>query len=125
VRPGFWRPWTYPNVPNHDVFHNWAYRTYVLADLSAIIFDQEMSKEGEAHQDHKLHRYCVEGNTEAGPLPSRWDLYRTAIPEFTAVTLFGYIATKVKMPSWVLFSTEAYSIQVHVRGGLGWYESCW
>lgn len=118
-------PWNPKPISNRDVITNKTYWSYIATDVLAGAFDAEMTHEGTAHQDHKTHRTCVEGNHNLPLYPSRWQSYRINIPEQAGVVAFGFLATKLKMPKWILFATIAYPVQAHIRDGLGWYEDCW
>jgi hypothetical protein len=105
--------------PNRRLFTNKSYWTYVAADVFAGAFDSEMSHEGYAH-----HR-CVEGGEGLPTFASRARLYTHNLPEEGALIALGLVATKIRMPRWLLFATEAYPLQAHIRAGLKWREDCW
>jgi hypothetical protein len=108
-----------PHRSNWETLKNKSLWTYAAADILAGAFDAEMSHAGYAH-----HR-CVEGGDGLPRQASRAQLYRHDLPENVAVLAFGYLGTRLKMPRWLLFTTEAYPVQNHIRAGLQWRQDCW
>lgn len=114
-----WRQrWDYDthHISNREVLASKSYWAFVGTDLFASSFDAEMSK----HQGR-----CVEGGEGLSPHPTRWQLYQHNLPENAAVILVGFVATKIKMPRWLMFTGDIYPVQSHLRAGLKWYQDCW
>ncbi len=114
-----------PSRTNREVLSNKIYLASVAVDIAAGVFDAEMSHAGEAHQDHKAARYCVEGGRGLPQFPTRGELYRAFLPEQALIIGAGYFATKARFPRWFMPGVVAYPVYYHVRGGLGWYTGCW
>jgi hypothetical protein len=114
-------------IPTSQVFRSKALYTYLFVGASAMAFDNIMTKNGIAHQDHRAGgRNCVEGNKAfSGPDPSGREMLRIDAPEFAAEAIFATVATKIRMPKWMMFLTLAYPVTVHLEGGFGWYDNCW
>jgi hypothetical protein len=112
----FYRYYAIHHRSNREVLHNKTFYMFATTDILVSSFDAEMSR----HQGH-----CTEGAPGLGPHPTRWGLYSNNLPENAAAILFGFIATKSRMPTWLMFPTLAYPVAVHVRGGLSWWENCW
>lgn len=104
---------------NREVFKNKPYLFTVLTDVASGVFDAEMSHEGYAH-----HR-CIEGGEGLGRYATRGALYRNNLPEQLFVIGYGFIATKAKMPSWLMPVPVIYAVQSHLRAGLQWWQNCW
>ncbi|MGA2426618.1 MAG: hypothetical protein ABSG07_21665 [Terriglobales bacterium] len=124
ARCGPWKCWDYPSQSNRRVLASKGYRAYLLTDAAVQAFDDILTKNGIAHQDHKPVRTCVEKNVHP-PSPTGGQLVKSGIPEFAAVAAFGFFATKLKMPAWLMFTTETYPVQAHLRDGIEWAENCW
>jgi hypothetical protein len=108
-----------------ETFRNHSYQWYVIADGASIVWDAENTHAGLARTyPHTAIPYCTEGSQFLPAHPSRGQLYAIDIPEFAAVSIFGFVATKTKMPRWLMFGTDAYPVQVHFRAGLRWLEDC-
>lgn len=90
----------------------WAY--YGVAILPGVL-DAEVSHAGLAHH------HC----SEAHGLNSRGQLYENNAMEWGAEIIFGFVATKIKMPKWMLFPTAAAPVAIHGRATAGWLENCW
>ena len=117
-------PWSCWNVAEHsrpwsEVVKNKTMWTAIGIDLAAGAFDVEMSHEGYAH-----HR-CVEGGEGLPPHASRAQLYKHNVGEQVFVIAYDLMATKIKMPRWLLYGMDVYPIEAHMRAGLRWYENCW
>jgi hypothetical protein len=121
-KPGFWDFGSWdaekPLRTNYEVFHDKAFWGSEAFWLGTIIYDVEATHQGIAH--HK----CVEGNDDGNYYPSRAQLYRKSLPEFTVGTAFGLAMLKY-VTKVSIFEFPAYSGTGHIRGGSSWFLNCW
>lgn len=86
-----------------------------LGDVAISSFDAEMSHAGLAHRGC---RYEANGNT------SRWQLYRSNLPENAVAGVVAFIWLKVKGPKYVMPAFLARPAYVHIKAGMSWTQ-CW
>ena len=120
--PGFWSfgSWNRaaPLRTNHQILHDKSLFTVQTIWLGSIVYDAELTHQGLAH--HK----CVEGSMGNNLHPSRAELYRSTIPEYTVGTAFNWLMMKYMSKSLIMVF-PSYSATVHLRGGTTWLANCW
>jgi len=87
-----------------------------------LVLSETFKAEMSTHQG-----VCVEGGggvVSLPPHPTRWQLYKANLPEEGFGIAWAFIATKVKMPRWLMFAVEVYPVQYDIRDGLAW-RNCW
>jgi hypothetical protein len=118
ARCGRWQCWDYRthHISNREVFNSKKFWGFAATDVLASSFDAEMSH----HQGR-----CLEGGEGLSPHPTRWQLYEHNLPENAAAIVVGFVETKLKMPTWLMFTNVGYPLQSHLRAGLKWEQNCW
>jgi len=120
-KPGFWTMRKPPDDPplrtNMEILRD---KTFVAAQsfyLGSIAYDVELTHQGLAH--HK----CVEDSSE-NPHPSRGDLYRGHIMEYSVGTVWDWLVMKY-IGKYLVLEWPAMASVEHLRGGSKWLMSCW
>jgi len=132
VSTGFAQQADFPDSPSHDyltwkqTFTDKKWWIPTVTFIAATAFDDVMTVRGTNKRWNDGTPVCVEGNTDLPLYPGPGDVAKnfaeTHLPVLVIGTLIHKVTGKSRWASWIYPSMMAYGTQLHIRGGVGWFN---